>query len=353
MVEESKDKDIQVDEGNKLKNIMSMDIKDVILKKKKKKKKQLNKDVLSIDIDETFMNISVGRYFKNDLTVKMCIQEKTPDNCYEDGKIINEEFLYEEIKKIIKENKIRAKYISFTSNSSLIINRDILIPKVEEDELKTVIRYEIEQYLPINLNDYIIQFLILDHVNIDNTEKIKVHVICYPEKIARSYHDLIKKLKLKPLSLDVTFNSLSKIINYSQEINNKDYNIEGINGFIDIGEKSTEINIFSEGNLSFTRIVKMGYKDIIKENINDFEIDYFTSEIERVLQFYRNKTHGKNVDDIYIIGEGSNYKEILRNMKDKINSNINPIKQLGYIEFKNEEKNVYKFIKSIGTIIRL
>ena len=65
-----------------------------------------------------------------------------------------------------------------------------------------------EQYLPINLNDYIVQYIELDEVEQENSNKLKVYVIAYPEKMARGYYDILKVLKLKPVSLDVAFNSI-------------------------------------------------------------------------------------------------------------------------------------------------
>ena len=35
---------------------------------------------------------------------------------------------------------------------------------VQEEEMETVIRYEIQQYLPINLDDYIVQYVVLDEI---------------------------------------------------------------------------------------------------------------------------------------------------------------------------------------------
>ena len=79
--------------------------------------------------------------------------------------------------------------------------------------METVIRYEIQQYLPINLEDYILQGKILAEKEVDGTKKLEVRVIAYPEKIARGYYNLLLKLGLKPDALDVNYNSVNKLIN--------------------------------------------------------------------------------------------------------------------------------------------
>ena len=46
-----------------------------------------------------------------------------------------------------------------TINSSHIITREIIIPKgVEEDQIDGLIKYQLEDYIPMNQENYIVQF---------------------------------------------------------------------------------------------------------------------------------------------------------------------------------------------------
>ena len=51
----------------------------------------------------------------------------------------------------LDSNNIKNDNVIFTTNSTSVINRTIIIPKVNEDEIESVIKYEVQQYLPINL----------------------------------------------------------------------------------------------------------------------------------------------------------------------------------------------------------
>ena len=64
-----------------------------------------------------------------------------------------------------------------------------------------------QQYLPINLNDYQVQFIILDEFEDEEGFKYKIFVIAFPERIAKSYYQLLKIAGVKPLSLETTFTS--------------------------------------------------------------------------------------------------------------------------------------------------
>lgn len=351
---------------SKIRELLDFDIEKLKNLKNKKNKKQKEvktkekKDkIVSFDIDEDYIKIVEGKYYKNELIVYRCAEVKTPANCIDDGKIINKEALVKTLKEALTANRIRAKYASITTNSTQIINREITIPKVEDDELNTVINYEISRYLPINLNDHIVEVLMLGEVEVDGEKKQKVYTICYPEKIARSYFELLEALKLKPYCLDVKFNSLNKIVNYSQEINRLQYHIEDSNIFINIGAVSTDINIYKNGKIDFTRIIKQGYKTLAeyeKNNNNESGADQLIEELERIVQFYKNRVRGTQIRRIYLLGEGSRVENLDKYMSKRLGITVEKVRDIGYIELKNKEKygdEIYKYLNAIGTIIRL
>lgn len=358
LIEEKHDKE------SKVKQLMNLDIKDLVsnIKKKSKSRKKIvkpNKNkIVSFDIDEEFIKIVVGRYRDEEIKIYKCIEVSTPSGCIDDGKIINHESLLITLNDALLENKIKVKYGSVTTNSTQIINREIIIPKVEDDEIETVVNYEISRYLPINLNDCIIQTLIIDEIEIEGEEKLKVHTICYPEKMARDYYDLIHGLKLNPYSLDIKFNSLNKVINYSQDINDTNYDMYNSQVFIDIGPVATDINIYKEGKIDFTRIIKQGYKTLEAYEVqyeNGTGVELFIEEIQRIFQFYRNKVRGNKIDKVYLLGEGSRVDNLDKYMSQRLDTNVESIETVGFVEFKSKYDNdeIYKYLNAIGTIIRI
>lgn len=182
------------------------------------------------------IKIVEGMYYKEELTIDKYITMKTPKGAVVDGEIKRSEELFNKLGQVLKENGIKAKYGICTNNSTLIINREILIPRVEDEEMDTVVRYEIQQYLPINLEDYILQVQVLSEEEINESKKLNVRVIAYPDKIARGYYDLLIKLDLKPYALDVNYNAINKFINCVDKNNEYEYNPEDSVAFIDMGK---------------------------------------------------------------------------------------------------------------------
>ena len=375
-----------------LKEVMNMDIKALKVKFSKNLRKmnkvstpQKKRKVVAFDMGSSVIKIVEGMYYKDELTIDKYITLKTPKDAIIDGEIKKSEELFLKLEQVMKENGIKAKYAICTNNSTLIINREILIPKVEEEEMDTVVRYEIQQYLPINLEDYILQVTILDEEETNLSKKINVRVIAYPDKIARGYYNLITKLNLKPYALDVNYNAINKFINCIDRNNEYEYNPKDSVAFIDMGASFIDVNIYKNGNLDFTRIIKAGGNDLdemlVERNLvssdevdgfkvrkidleEPFEpiniyvretIDDWIEKIEKIIQFYKNKNMGDEVSSIVIFGGSSKLKGIDEYMTTKLGIKTKRKNGISKIAFKSSDdgKSIDDFINVIGSVIRL
>lgn len=373
-----------------LKKILNLDIGIIISKltqkpKKGSKVRKLDKrrKVIAFDMGSSNIKIVEGMYYKNDLTIFKYIIIPTPKDAVIDGEIKKEEELKNKLSQVLKENGIKTKDAICTTNSSLIINREILIPKVEEEEIDTVIRYEIQQYLPINLEDYILQATILDEEEIDKNKKVNMRVIAYPEKIARRYYNFLLKLNLKPYALDVNYNAINKFINYVGINNEFEHKSNDAIAFIDLGASSIDVNIYKNGQLDFTRIIKDCGNEIdemlIERNYissneienfkmnnldlnEEFEpiniltrqiVDEWIEKIEKIIQFYKNRNMGNELNNIIIFGGSSKIKGMEEYMTRKLGVKTK-IKGVPKVSFKSKDdgKPIDDFMNVIGAVIR-
>ena len=345
------------------KELAQMDIKDLFKKKapakvKEKKSKPMLKPVVSFDFGSESIKVVEGRYIREQLQVTNCFSVTTPQGAIEDGRIVNVSLLVTTLSKALSDHGVKAKDAIGCLNSTQIINRELLIPVVAPDEMETVVRYEIQQFLPINLSDYLIQYVILGEVEVMGEKRLKLNVITFPEKMARSYYDLLKELGFKPYALDVSYNAISKLATYS-DLLEQVTTAEGTVAFVDMGAQSIDLNIFTDENIQFTRLIKSGGA-IIDEKLNQLpdmsiksavslkqeadlreigssnlvqraiilSIDEMLYELERVLQFYRNKAVGNTIDHVYLLGGLSHLKGLENYMENRLNTPVSKLKDI-------------------------
>lgn len=374
---------------SKLKELGSMDIKDIgklfkkgsLNKEKfdieaksiiKKPMRERSKLVLAIDLGSSSIKLVEGRIDKGLININKLVKIKLREGIIGDGNIISKMELEVILRNAIVDNDIKAKDVIITTNSSSIINRDILIPVVKEEELDTVVKYEIQQYLPINLDDYVVQFLVIDKVIETDGEKLKVNVTAFPQRISLSYYNLINSLELNPYALDVNYNTITKFSNYMEDIK---LNLEkSTAAFVDMGASTINVSILKDNKLDFTRLIKIGgdnidyalsqnlnmsikaTEDIKKEDLNNPFIreilDDLVLELERIFQFYKNKSQS-NIDKIYIYGGISHIENLDKYLQERLSIKVNKLIEFKNIKTKQSTENISIYLNAIGSIIRL
>lgn len=379
---------------SKLKDLLNKDIKSLKPKKvkmKKPSKTYIGKKVIAFDIGSSSIKVVIGKKGKNKMTIYDAFVIPIPDGLVVDGNLFNSMDLTRIIKNELNSRNIKIKDVVYTSNSTTIINRELILPVVEEKELDTLVNFEIQQYLPINLSDYIVQYNIIEEIVQEDLPKYKVLVVTYPHKIAKEYFKLSKSCELKPNSLDITFNSINKLVNNFNVVNGEEINKEETLAFIDMGNESLNIHIYNQGNLDFTRTVRSGggeldgaiarefsvtlneakdrkikYTTLINRDITSSEqeefnknlrpyLDEWSEEMQRIVQFYKNKNVGNKIHKIFIYGGTSRIKGMDKYLQEKFNIPVFNIENIEGIECSNNEilENLDLYLNALGSIIRL
>jgi type IV pilus assembly protein PilM len=350
-----------------------------------------NKKILSIDIGSKYIKLVEGYYQGKKVVVDKAEIIETPENCYDDGKIVNMIVMKEEILKALKNMKCKARHVVCSTKSTSVINRIIEVPQVKEKEIGSLVEFEIKQYLPIDFEDYIIDYRKISEFEVKGVKKFRIAVGVYPKTIAKGYWDLIRELKLIPLALDLSSNCINKLFSEDGEINFEDYSSKETVAVIDIGYEQIELDIISEGILEFTRILQgggsyidasIGSQMFIERNegekkkielcdlrdnkektnfeedmINDaakLVINRWHEQINRMFDYFKSKERDKHLSRIYIYGGTSELKGIEDYLSSVFDMPVSIIEYMDNIQVKDLAKDIKinRYLNAIGAIIR-
>lgn len=382
-------------ENSKKESIWNRDIKLQDLKFKRIKKVDDSKlakpksiRLVSLDIGSSDIKIVEGQVKGGKLKVYNMRKIKSPEDIIQDGELFNEESILLKLKEEIKTSGVRTKNIALVSSSSTIISREIIVPYVENnEELKTLVNYEIEQFLAINLNNYVIQFMRLEEVMVDEVRKQKIFTIIYPKNLIESYRNLAEKLLLNPYALDISNNSIRKLSSiadiYNVDLINKEESIL----YLDLGYKSVDLSIVNNNKLEFIRVMPIGGIEIDrfiadfngismeeaeeikktqvevgkhrKENqLNDGVVEViegWLEDLNRIIQFYTNKSNGKKISHIYLYGGTSKLRGIDEYVSLKTGIETTKIITANNIEFSKNVNitTIEEYVNALGALVRL
>ncbi len=382
-------------ENSKKESIWNRDIKLQDLKFKRIKKVDDSKPakpksirLVSLDIGSSDIKIVEGQVKGGKLKVYNMRKIKSPEDIIQDGELFNEESILLNLKEEVKTSRVRTKNIALVSSSSTIISREIIVPYVENnEELKTLVNYEIEQFLAINLNNYVIQFMRLEEVIEDEVRKQKIFTIIYPKNLIESYRNLAEKLFLNPYALDISNNSIRKLSSiadiYNVDLINKEESIL----YLDLGYKSVDLSIVNDNKLEFIRVMPIGGIEIDKfiadlngismeeaeeikktqvevgkhrkENqLNDGVVEViegWLEDLNRIIQFYTNKSNGKKISHIYLYGGTSKLRGIDEYIALKTGIDTTKIITANNIEFSKNinTTTIEEYVNALGALVRL
>lgn len=357
-------------------------------RKEEKAEKPTSVKLVGIDIGTSCIKVVEGKVKGGKIHISRMDKIPSPKDILRDGVIEQVDAVTLAIKSHLKSHGIKTKDLAFVSSSSTVISRELIVPYVDkEEELKSLVEYEIQQFLCINLNNYEVQFMKIADVVVDGVEKQKILAIIYPKGIIESYKDLTTRMLLNPYALDLTNNAVKKVANLAKFFNADLLDKEKTNMFIDLGAKTINISIVNQGKLDFIRTLPVGgeaidmfisnHKDIPLEaaeklkmeqvdvgrkrefnEINDGVasiVDEWASDINRIVQFYANKGSGKQIDYIYLYGGTSKLKGLDDYVENRLRIPTANILTIDNLEFDKDLKitTVEEYINAIGALIRL
>lgn len=350
----------------------------------------MSSNVISIDIGTCNIKVVIGRQQGNNVLIENAFMLKTPNHAFSDGKILDMDLLAKSISEALNASKVKEKKVYFTVESTAIIMRELSLPMVKPEDMRSMIIFEIEQYLPIVLSEYVIEYRIQDEYVEEGVKKCKVSVAALPKSIAEGYLELAKELKLTPVVLDMNPNSAAKLFDAKMQINRKDLSPDETIALIDFGYDYTNFLVASKGHARFSRLIDSGGNDIdiniansfnlsiqdaedrkIKEgNLNDSASQFgmegmlnstiqstvgnWISEIERLLQYYASRGSEYRINRIYIYGGNSKLAGLSEYLQASLNLPIHKLEVLGRLKSGKHLKDfdMDYYINAIGAIIR-
>lgn len=174
-------------------------------------------------------------------------ETKIKPGVIEDGEIKNEDALLGAIKNglnKIQGKKLRTKYVVASLPEKKAFLQVIQMPKMAEEELKTAVPFEAENYIPLAIEKVYLDFQIIPPVH-NSLDHIDVLIAAFPKRTVDPYVSCLKRAGLTPYVLEVESQSISRAL-----IKN------GVSAFplfiIDLGEKRISFIIFSGYSLRFT-----------------------------------------------------------------------------------------------------
>lgn len=358
---------------------------------------------ISIDVGSKAVKVVEGRYKGNKIQIKRLSMGSLSEKASFDGKILRKADVQGCIQNAIREQKMTSKEAVCTVDSTEVIQRELVIPKVNETEILGLVSYEISQYLPIDTSSYALQYKNLGDVFNEQGQQMKIMMCGIPKNIPSDYMDIVMNLNMKPAAMDVNTNVLEKLLEL-ETLNNPKYAGKNI-AFIDMGHSMLNIMFFHSGVYTFNRLIEVGggiideaiskilsisgveaeriklhnlskisaldlykiYMNSAAENVNAGNneelilrqtvgiLENWAAEIEGAIKYYTSRNETNTIDEILIYGGSSAIKDMDRFLENKLRIQTRRLELLNCIEADPgvNLQEIPRYLNAIGALIRV
>lgn len=316
----------------------------------------------------------------SELKVKSVVSMEISDSVYENGKLEYTTVLAQSIKDVCATAAISPSLCAVSILSNKTIIRNIQLPAMNEENLYPSVVAEIQNYLKIEVDNYIVDYYVKG-TTVDNMLDIMVVVIEKDEVIP--YVNTISSCGFKVKYIDISENAVEKLMTTLYEkdsmrsknyaIVNFDVDAVGIKIYVDnhfysnnncdtdakgILDAISEYNSCSRGDSLRYLInndmfddasgVDVGLRNIVKD-----QVKMVSREVLKVLDLYIGRDNDNSPDCIYMTGVISNAEGICRYIEKILGIKVRLLSNSISSVFENPDKSkASDYSAAIGATIR-
>ncbi len=225
----------------------------------KKSKNLVGLDIGSSAIKLVELKDSKGGGYR---LVKTGLESLSPEAIV-DGAIMDSSLVVDTVNRIVSSLSVRNPDFGTSLSGHSVIIKKISLPAMSPEELAESIRWEAEQYVPFDINDVNLDYVVLES---GGGETMDVLLVAVKKDKIGDYTSVITQAGKTPVLVDVDAFAL-------QNAYEANYPVEPgrVVALVNIGASVTNVNILSGSNTIFWRDISFGgnqYTDAIQKQLS-------------------------------------------------------------------------------------
>jgi type IV pilus assembly protein PilM len=226
------------------------------------------------------------------------------------------------ITAVLREADMRSTKAIFSIPDFSTFFTTITLPGMTEQELPQAVTYEARQHIPLPMSDVTLDWQVIEKNGDDprKPDSLKILLVAVPNDVISQYQEIAQGAGLQLLSLEAEVFSLARALVGEEEK-------EGTVSLVDLGARSTTINIIDRGILKLSHSFDTSGSDFTMLISKGLNMDYMAAEELK-------KNYG-------LLPSETKTREMLQPFVDLI---VNEIKKIASSFYQTDRKEVQKIV---------
>lgn len=273
-----------------------------------------------------------------------------------EGTVMDSSLVVEVAQRLIQEQAVKNPNIGISLSGMSVAIRKIQVPAMSEAELAESIHWEAEQYLPFDVNEVNLDYVVLAQ-DADNMEVLLV--AAKKDRIA-DYTGIITQLAKSPALVDVDVFALQNAYEYNYGVPQ-----DRVVALVNVGAHIMNVNILAHGQSVFWRDIVFGgnaYTEAIQRELNltreqaeavksgeqlgdhtpqtilgvlNGVSEDLAAELQKTFEFFYTTSSHDQVEEVVLAGGASQVLNLDGVLRERLGAKIelmNPFREIQYSE---------------------
>ncbi|MBU7008767.1 type IV pilus assembly protein PilM [Phosphitispora fastidiosa] len=347
--------------------------------------------IIGLDIGEQSIKLAEVRKSGGSYEIINFAMVPTPGGCVSGGNITNAQSLILALQKVQQFFPGEMPRVATAISGDSVLIRHFNMPAMPEKEMTEAVKYEVEAQLSIPSKEIVVDFMKVGEVSEGGVKKNEIMVVAARNEIINHYVNIIKSIGFEPVVMDVDPLALLRTV----EIVEGPAKMTGCFAVVDIGAGTTNISIFDNKVLRFTRGLTTAGNKITNALVNHYGISFeeaestkklvdlsgsidnkglsvllyqkaeimspviseLINELGRSLEFFMTRHRELRVDRMYISGGGALFKGLAGQISDELELPVqvlNPAERMNISpKLQHREKEIKEAGSALAVVVGL
>lgn len=256
-----------------------------------------------------------------------------PEGVVRDGEIDDPATAAAYLKELWKQNGMRKRKVTLGIANQKVIVRPMDLPYMPADELESAVKYQVQEFIPIPIDDAIVDYEVVDEYMTGEEERMQTVLLAAAHReMIQAFMDAVLGAGLHPEAIELKAFAIARsLVKKEYQFLEEEGEAPGSICLINIGAGICNICVVKEGTPRFVRMLMRGgdfFTKLLCDQLNlspveaeeikrgrssdpeansllQREIQAFVGEIRRSLEYYISQTQERDLNKVILSGSGS------------------------------------------------
>ncbi|MGH3441712.1 MAG: type IV pilus assembly protein PilM [Nitriliruptorales bacterium] len=266
-----------------------------------------------------------------------------PEGAVQQGEIVDVDTVSAAVRQLYKDAGIREKAVHLGISNQRVVVRQVDLPFMEDEELASALRFQVQEYIPIPVEDAELDYQKLEEVTGEgDTRMLRILLVAADKEMVANHVDIANRAELRPTGVDLNAFALLRALVPDPEA------VEGSELLVDVGAGVTNIVVHENGTPRFVRILVLGGGDVTQaiqsreslpyEDADQLkidaglrgaedeevgrtirrEVDQFVDEVRGSVDYYLAQPGSQEISRVLVSGGGSRLEGLVEELERTI-----------------------------------